>query len=71
MKIFIVVLEFIDEFINDCIFDYELNFLLIIVDILIEIYNVFKEFGYKLLLIFLLMRDVLIDKERVFKFLEK
>jgi hypothetical protein len=32
---------------------------------------VFKEFGHKSLPISLLMRDVLIDKERVLKSLEK
>lgn len=71
MKIFIVAPEFTDEFINDCTLDYESNLSLITADTLIEIYNVFKEFGHKSLPISLLMRDVLIDKERVLKSLEK
>jgi len=71
MKIFIVAPEFTDEFINDCTLDYESNLSLITADNLIEIYNVFKEFGHKSLPISLLMRDVLIDKERVLKSLEK
>jgi hypothetical protein len=71
MKIFIVAPEFTDEFINDCSLDYESNLSLITADTLIEIYNVFKEFGHKSLPISLLMRDVLIDKERVLKSLEK
>ena len=71
MKIFIVAPEFTDEFINDCTLDYESNLSLITADTLIGIYNVFKEFGHKSLPISLLMRDVLIDKERVLKSLEK
>lgn len=71
MKIFIVAPEFTDEFINDCTLDYESNLSLITADTLIEIYNVFKELGHKSLPISLLMRDVLIDKERVLKSLEK
>lgn len=71
MKIFIVAPEFTDDFINDCTLDYESNLSLITADTLIEIYNVFKEFGHKSLPISLLMRDVLIDKERVLKSLEK
>jgi len=71
MKIFIVAPEFTDDFINDCTLDYESNLSLISADTLIEIYNVFKEYEHKSLPISLLMRDVLIDKERVLKSLEK
>lgn len=70
-KTFIVAPEFSDEFINHCGLDYDLNLSLITSKSLIDIYNQFKEssldeFPYKILL-----RDVLIDSERVMKALKK
>ncbi len=70
-KIFIVAPEFTEDFINDCSLDYELNLSLITADTLISIYEVFKENKLSSLPISLLMRDVLIDKERVLKSLAK
>lgn len=70
-KIFIIAPEFSEEFINDCTLDYELNLSLITADTLISIYDVFKEQNLSSLPLTLLMRDVLIDKERVLKSLMK
>lgn len=70
-KIFIIAPEFTDEFINDCTLDYELNLSLITANTLITIYEEFKENEKTSLPISLLMRDVLIDKERVVKSLKK
>ena len=71
MKMFIVAPEFTEDFINDCTLDYESNLSLITANTLIEIYSTFKENNHKSLPISLLMRDVLIDKDRVLRSLEK
>ena len=71
-KIFIVAPEFTDDFVNECGLDYELNLSLLSADTLLEIFNVHTENATgKALPISLLMRDVLIDKERVLKALRK
>lgn len=66
-KIFIVAPSFTDDFVNECGLDYELNLSLITADTLSDIYSVFQESSRSELPISLLMRDVLIDKERVCK----
>lgn len=66
-KTFIIAPDFSEDFINECGLDYELNLSLITSDSLLTIYNAFHEselsdFPYKILL-----RDVLIDSNRVVK----
>lgn len=71
IKTFIVAPNFSDDFINECGLDYDLNLSLITSQALIQIYEAFqgsklKEFPYKILL-----RDVLIDSERVVRSITK
>lgn len=66
-KLFLIAPEFTDDFVNECGLDYELNLSLITADTLLDIYQVCQENGNKTVPISLLMRDVLIDKERVLK----
>ncbi|MGH1432835.1 MAG: hypothetical protein ACRBG0_00085 [Lewinella sp.] len=66
-KLFLIAPEFTDDFVNECGLDYELNLSLITADTLLDIYQVCQESGNKTVPISLLMRDVLIDKERVLK----
>lgn len=71
LKTFIVAPSFSEEFINECGLDYELNLSLITSEALLDIYSAFKrsglqEFPYKILL-----RDVLIDSDRVVKSISK
>lgn len=66
-KLFLIAPEFTDDFVNECGLDYELNLSLITADTLLDIYQVCQENGSKTVPISLLMRDVLIDKERVLK----
>lgn len=70
-KMFIIAPEFTEDFIDDCSLDYENNLSLLTSETLLEIYNSFQESGHERLPISLLMRDVLIDKDRVLKSLEK
>lgn len=70
-KTFIVAPSFSDDFINECGLDYDLNLSLITSASLLEIFEAFqkselKEFPYKILL-----RDVLIDSQRVVKSIMK
>lgn len=65
LKTFIIAPNFSDDFINECGLDYDLNLSLLTSEALIKIYEAFqqsklKEFPYKILL-----RDVLIDSDRV------
>jgi hypothetical protein len=71
IKTFIVAPDFSDDFINECGLDYDLNLSLITSHALIQIYRAFqgsklKEFPYKILL-----RDVLIDSDRVVRSITK
>lgn len=71
LKTFIVAPDFSDDFVNECGLDYDLNLSLITSNALIQIYEAFqdsklKEFPYKILL-----RDVLIDSERVVRSISK
>ena len=70
-KIFIVAPEFTDDFINECTLDYESNLSLITAETLLSIYDAFKENNISSLPLSLLMRDVLIDKDRVIKSIRK
>lgn len=67
VKSLLIAPDFSDEFINECGLDYELNLSLIKASSLINIFDCFKNsnkeyFSYKLL-----MRDVLINEERIIK----
>jgi hypothetical protein len=71
VKTFIVAPSFSEDFINECGLDYELNLSLITSEALVEIHSAFKkskltEFPYRILL-----RDVLIDSDRVVKAITK
>ena len=71
IKTFIVAPDFSDDFINECGLDYDLNLSLITSHALVKIYEAFqdsklKEFPYKILL-----RDVLIDSDRVVRSITK
>lgn len=71
IKTFIVAPDFSDDFVNECGLDYDLNLSLITSHSLVRIYEAFqesklKEFPYKILL-----RDVLIDSERVVRSISK
>lgn len=71
IKTFIVAPDFSEDFIHACGLDYELNLSLITSESLLAIYNAYKksslkEFPYKILL-----RDVLIDSNRVVKSISK
>ena len=70
IKSLLIAPEFSDNFINECELEYELNLSLITAASLVEILNGFKnskmkQFPYKLL-----MRDVLIQDERILKALK-
>lgn len=71
VKTFIVAPDFSDDFVNECGLDYDLNLSLITSNALIQIYEAYqgsklKGFPYKILL-----RDVLIDSERVVRSITK
>jgi hypothetical protein len=67
IKSLLVAPEFTDQFINDCEIEYELNLSLIKASSLINILEGFKESKHKKLPYELLMRDVLIQEERILK----
>jgi hypothetical protein len=72
IKILLVAPEFSDEFVNDCELDTELNLSLLTASALIKILKGFKktskhkQFPYKLLI-----RDVLINEDRILKAISK
>jgi hypothetical protein len=67
-KLLLIAPDFSDEFINDCELEYELNLSLLKASSLVKILEGFKnskkikQFSYKLL-----MRDVLINENRILK----
>jgi hypothetical protein len=63
--------DFSDEFIKDCGLDYELNLSLIKSGSLIKIMESFKESKHKQFPYNLLMRDVLIQEDRIIKAIGK
>lgn len=67
IKSLLIAPEFSDDFIKDCGLDYELNLSLIMADSLYQILNGFRESKLKSFPHNLLMRDVLIQEERVVK----
>jgi len=72
IKSLLIAPDFSDEFINDCEFEYELNLSLLTASSFVKILEGFKnlkkhkQFSYKLL-----MRDVLINEDRIFKAISK
>lgn len=67
IKSLLISPEFSDEFVKDCGLDYELNLSLITADSLAKILKAFKESKHKTFPHNLLMRDVLIQEDRVIK----
>ena len=67
IKSLLIAPEFSDNFINECELEYELNLSLITASSLEEILNGFKNSKMKLFPYKLLMRDVMIQSERILK----
>ena len=67
IKSILIAPEFTDDFINECELEYELNLSLLTAESLSAIYNGFKNSRMKELPYKLLMRDVLIQSERILK----
>lgn len=71
IKSLLVAPEFSDEFINECELEYDLNLSLIKASSLINILDGFKNSKHKQLPYKLLMRDVLIQEDRIIKAINK
>jgi hypothetical protein len=71
IKSLLVAPEFSDDFIKECGLDYELNLSLIDAKSLINIMEAFKKSKLKVFPYNLLMRDVLIQEERIIKSISK
>lgn len=71
IKTILVAPEFSDEFIKDCGLEYELNLSLITASSLIKILAGFKNSKHKQFPHYLLMKDVLIQEERVLKAIDR
>lgn len=71
IKSLLIAPEFSDDFIKDCGLDYELNLSLITATSLSKIMDGFKTSKHKSLPHNLLMRDVLIQEDRIIKAIEK
>lgn len=71
IKSLLIAPDFSDEFIKDCGLEYELNLSLITASTLIKVLHVFKESKMKVFPHNLLMRDVLIQEDRVLKAIGK
>jgi hypothetical protein len=71
IKSLLVSPEFTDDFVKDCGLDYELNLSLMTASSLLKILDGFKNSKHKQLPYNLLMRDVLIQEERILKAIEK
>ncbi len=70
-KSLLIAPEFTDDFISECEIEYELNLSLIRADSLLKILKGFKETKLKKLPYELLMRDVLIQEDRILKAIQK
>jgi hypothetical protein len=70
-KSLLIAPEFTDEFINECEIEYELNLSLIKASSLLKILEGFKDSKLKKLPYELLMRDVLIQEDRILKAIQK
>lgn len=71
VKSLLVSHDFSDDFVKDCGLEYELNLSLITASGLVKILNGFKKSRHKQLPYTLLMKDVLIQEDRVLKAIEK
>lgn len=71
IKSLLIAPEFSDDFINDCELEYELNLSLITANSLLKILDGFKSSKHKELPYKLLMRDVLIQEDRIIKAIQK
>ena len=71
IKSLLIAPNFSDDFVKDCGIDYELNLSLITASSLINILNGFKNSKHKQFPYNLLMRDVLIQEDRVLAAIEK
>ncbi len=71
IKSLLITPEFSDDFIKDCGLDYELNLSLITASTLVKILDGFKTSKHKQFPYNLLMRDVLIQEDRVLKAIVK
>lgn len=71
IKSLLIAPDFSDEFIKDCGLEYELNLSLITASTLIKVLHGFKESKMKVFPHNLLMRDVLIQEDRVLKAIGK
>ncbi len=71
LKSLLVAPEFSDDFVKDCGLEYELNLSLITASTLINILDGFKKSKHKQFPYNLLMRDVLIQEDRVLKAIDK
>ncbi|MDO9567592.1 MAG: hypothetical protein Q7J15_12760 [Candidatus Desulfaltia sp.] len=71
IKSLLIAPDFSDDFVKDCGLDYELNLSLIGASSLINILNGFRNSKHKQFPYNLLMRDVLIQEDRILKAIEK
>ncbi|MAC96453.1 MAG: hypothetical protein CMC96_13240 [Flavobacteriales bacterium] len=71
IKSLLIAPEFSDDFISECELEYELNLSLITAESLIKIHEGFKETKMKELPFKLLMRDVLIQEDRILKAIKR
>jgi len=67
IKSLLIAPDFSDEFINDCELEYDLNLSLITASSLINILDAFKNSKHKTFPYKLLLRDVLIQEDRILK----
>ena len=71
IKLLLVAPEFSDDFVSECELEYELNLSLITAPSLVKILKGFKESKHKQFPYKLLMRDVLIQEDRILKAISK
>ena len=70
-KLLLIAPDFSDDFIEDCEMDVELDLSLLTADSLIKIFESFKKSKHKQFPYKLLMRDVLINSDRIVKAISK
>ena len=71
VKILVVAPDFSEDFVSDCGDDFELNISLLKASSLLAIYNAYKEHPSKKVTIQMLMKDVLIQEDRIIRALKK
>ena len=71
IKILIVAPEFSEDFVADCGDDFDLNVSLLKASSLAAIYNASKELGGKAMTVQMLMKDVLIQEDRIIRALKR